>query len=83
MHPKNHHKGVDYNRAHMQQKYSIRKLCSIRFNCVLCLERTSSVQPMMADLPSELLDFENQMLVLTILDHFTSPPVAPLRKSGG
>ena len=59
-HVKNHHQGVEYLLAKVQQPYTIHKLRSplrsIKSNCVTCrMFRAATIQPIMAELPLERL----------------------------
>ena len=59
-HVKNHHQGIDYLRAKVQERFTILKLRSslrsIKPNCVTCRKfRAATIQPIMSDLPVERL----------------------------
>ena len=85
MHLRNHHEGVDYIHALIQQKYAVLKLRSIlhwtSFNFVRCSKRNSwPAQPMMADLPSEWLAFQNPPPTNVGLEHW-GPFYVSIRRS--
>ena len=74
-HVKDHHQGIDYLRAKIQERYTILKLRSslrsIKSNCVTCRKfRAATVQPIMADLPVERLAYQSPPFRNTGVDYF-------------
>ena len=74
-HVKHHHQDIDYLRAKVQERYTIRKLRSslrsTKSNCVTCRKfRAATIQPIMADLPVERLAYQSQPFTNTGLDYF-------------
>ena len=66
------HEGVEYLKSIIQQKFWILGLRSelrrIKIKCVLCRKRQPlTIQPQMADLPSDRLAFKRFLLLLLVL----------------
>ena len=70
-----HHQGIDYLRAKVQERYTIPKLRSslrsIKSNCVTCrMFSAATIQPIMADLPVERLAYQSPPFTNTGVDYF-------------
>ena len=71
---KNHHQGIDYLRSKIPERYAILKqrstLRSIKSNCVLCrMFRAATIQPIMAELPKEILTYPSPPFNNTGIDY--------------
>ncbi len=85
LHTKSCHRGFEYLRALVNQKFAVLKLRavlrSIQSSCVLCRKRMAqSVTPPMADLPKERLSFQSPPFTNTGVDYF-GPFYVSVRRS--
>ena len=75
IHMRNHHKGFDYIKSKLQDRYAIPELRSslrtIKSNCVVCrMFRAVTIQPIMADLQKERLAYQSPPFANTGVDYF-------------
>ena len=73
----NHHQGIDYLRAKVQERCAIpnlrSSLRSIESNCITCrMFRAATIQPIMADIPVERFAYQSPPLTNTGVDYFSS-----------
>ena len=75
IHQIHHHQGVEYVRYVIQQDYAVLRLRSVlrklESECLFCRQRRAkSLQPLMADLPTERLDYKKPAFTNRGLDCF-------------
>ena len=84
LHHKHFHQGLDYMRSVLNMKYAIlgfrRLLWSIKIQCVTCRKHnTSTIQPIIINLPVERLRYKQPPFNDTGVDYF-GPLYVPVRR---